>query len=377
MIKTNSKPKTKISNAQKQQIVSEVLKASLPKRRKNKSRDNNRGPNDKILSQVNKGQSFGKALMSDPTIRSFYECYMHPFTKIPARLPIFPVSISQLVRVTVKGTGITNAGGNGFVMCTVANSVVNDLGCLAVSTAADAPNSFTAGGTGVTIYNSSSSYTQALFTPNFQPQGWLTMRPVSAGLRVRNIDTTLNSSGTCYCFQNEPRQEAINGYGIPQITQRPYKEYTMADRKWHAVSRHITDSVDFNFQYFPSDNQSDQWCYITQGPSATLSIDDYWNIGIFISAISGYKFEWEYVAHFEIKGRNLDRVGSVMPKENATKGIISSMTKLRGQDNTTQDVAPTELEIPAVHKEANKSSGGILGSLGKALNFGEKVLDFF
>lgn len=298
-----------------------------------------KNPNDMILSNAKNYGMYRSMLMSDPNIASFQAVYEHPWSKRSARIPTFPVSESQLTRVFVLASGVCNSSGYGFALATVSNSITNDLPALAYSNGLGAPNQFQSAGTDVTQSTTNSEFGSDAFTNEDQREGWKVMRPVAAGLRVKYIGTNLNRSGLCYSVQNSPRALALDGFAVSEIIKRPYKLYNFSNYGWHAITRHINDTNDFKYQQYSGVN--DIWNYETDTASQ-ITMDDYWNLGIFIVAEPGAQFEIEYVAHFEIKGKNLHRTAVVNPNTAGIEQVVSKSTLLRQKDNTTPDYSPKE-----------------------------------
>ena len=78
-------------------------------------------------------QGIGKYLNSIPSVRRFGEIYINPFSKESARLPVWPVNDTYLIRTSVRAVGKTN--GNNYGSCSVwtTNGAVNDNAFLVYS----------------------------------------------------------------------------------------------------------------------------------------------------------------------------------------------------------------------------------------------------
>lgn len=301
----------------------------------------NRITNRQIIQNAPK-EGLYKSMMQDPTMAAFARVYTHPWSKLSARMPTFPVTSTQLTRVRVWASGVCNSNGYGFAVCSPGTAVAKDQACVRLSNGPAAPNTLdgTGAATDILVQFSDSEYTSATFL--YDPDiGWNCMRPVACGLRVRYVGTNLNKSGLVYTIQNEPRAAHVIGFDVNDIVQRPHKCYSFANTEWHGITRHITDSLDFRWQQFMGD--TGVWVYETDDNSQ-LTLDDYFNMGLLIKAEPGASFEVEFVGHYEIKGKNLHRTGVVPSNTAGLEKTVVNSTMIRQKDNTTPDyqVKPTD-----------------------------------
>jgi len=360
-----SKKNTNNNNNNNKKNNSIVEKRKKNNRMNNPKQNNskNQGRNDTVMNNAKKYGMYRSLVMSDPAIGAFQNVYEHPWSKQSARIPSFPVSESQLTRVRVWSNGVCNSAGIGFVVATVSNSVANDLPAVAISTGPGAPNYISAAGTDITQVTSDSEYDSSKFTNIDQKDGWDVIRPVAAGLRIKYIGTTLNKSGLCYAIQNSPRALALDGFAVNEIVKRPHKTYNFSNYGWHGVTRHINDTDDFLYQQY-SENQ--QWNYETDTTSQ-ITLDDYWNLAMLVVADPGAPFEVEYVAHFEIKGKNLHRTAVSRSNTAGLEQVVNKSTSVRHLDNTTPDYAPVQKLSSQTQESKPSYLGDILGGLGEGI----------
>jgi len=362
MSNSNNTPKKKITVQRKiQQQVEKKVKEELKKQTKNfaptkRQRSKNTLKNTNLIKMAPKVGMY-KALMSDPTMAAFANVYTHPWSKLSARMPTFPVTATQLTRVRVWAQGVCNAQGYGWAVASVAPSVCNDQQAVFATNGPQAPNNFL-GGTGADVgeYFSDSEYGSLTFQSDQKDNtGWNTMRPVAAGLRIKYTGTELNKSGLIYAIQNDPRATALDNYNVNNIVARPHKCYNFSNNEWHAITRHITDILDFQYQQYVG--QTGDWIYETNVASE-VTLDDYFNLGLLVVAQPGAPFEIEYVAHFEIKGKNLHRTAVVPSNTPGLEKTIVQPTMVRNKDNTTRDYSPVD------------NSGGSIGNMVKEVGLG-------
>lgn len=297
---------------------------------KNKPSGGNKG----ILQRANKVGLY-RAMMAEPSVQHYARVYSDPFCNLSARMPVWPIARTQLYRTKVLAKGVLNSNGYGYVLGTTINGITSDLACLACSTGPTAPDTINSGGPGVTQFTSDSPYQSVTFRNLDQPNGWNTARVVSAGIRVRYTGTVLNMSGNTYACENDPRDLALVGFLPTQITQRAYKEESFANTRWHCVTRMVNDVLDKEFQFLSNAN-SDNWAYETV-EDGQLTLDDFWNLGIYITGVAGASFECEFVGHYEVKGRNLNNVSTTTPNTTQFEKVTSGLMKLRVKDNKTPD----------------------------------------
>lgn len=273
---------------------------------------------------------YGGALRLSQAALDFGRVYSNPFELVPARLPVFPMVHSQLLRTYASATLLTNSNGYGWLYMCPAGGVSsngqatvysNGPGCSNVPSPYSPLND-----TGVA--QSNSQYTNADFDFG---TGSKQFRPVSVGIRVRYVGTNLEKAGVAYTAQLIDRASDVIGEGISFVQSVPgFKTFAVSNNSWHSQIRHITSLDDQLFQVF--DGSSNQWKYLV---NKLVSYDNQCNTAIWIKAEPNQSFEFQFTGHYEITGRNLHNLDSAMPDPPGVEHIVSSHEKRRFKDTTT------------------------------------------
>lgn len=369
--KTN--PFMNAQNSNKKQIVVIKKKNQKPKKKvlvdyntkKNKVRGTMRVSN--FGGQVKGAMSmgFGKYLNSIPSVSRFGEVYRDPFTKNSARLPVWPVNDTYLIRSTVRAVGKTN--GNNYGCCSIwsMNGAVNDNAFLVYSdgTAGDDFEPFQPG---MAQANSNSPFSISSFDfTDGENTNTHSARIVSVGIRVRYIGTNLNKGGRVVMGINPNRMNSIYPISLDDITRWPGFKDLPFDDKWHGLHRQIDLNEDFFYQaHDKTVNTGNGWCY---NNDVTATSQDAYNSMIIIVQSAGPEqpFEIEVVGHYEIIGRNLPNTSISVPHDNAVKMLVTGKKALDRQSSTT------DMIVPSGNNDSFFSKiGGALGDVGKELLFG-------
>jgi len=303
-------------------------KGSRRNKRRNKKSNRKGGKIGKISSYLNQDKELGQlaAAMMNP---------FHQSCK-GVRLKDASNSVTDTFFVKSNGRGSTNSNGNGWITISPALMVANDQLSIYVSEAQ--------AGSGDTMndkpvaYKSSSPYNTANFINTITNKGENAFRPIGVGIRVRNLSTVFQSSGVCYTIQTQPRITDLTGYDPTEIQKQQYKEYPYQNDKFHTVTRHITDPLDYNWQWLV-EGESESVLAIYEGGnnSSGQTLDNPFNLGIYIVTNSAQPFEWEIYAHYERKGPNLLVPGIAKPNSQGMSDLTYSMGKLRLMDPTVPD----------------------------------------
>jgi len=343
-------------------IVTKQQRSGANAVKKKNARKNNR--NNKItnnlISQQLKQNANNPLFRKNSGVRDFARVYTNPFTELGARIPVFPVEATQLICTKARGGGSTNGAGRGWVMLHTMHGVTNDTSCVKASTttSGDFPSAIDPNASSAL---SNSPYPTEIFFYTVGPQGvtgpQYMARPVAAGIRWRYTGTSLNLSGISTCCQVTPRNATPEGLTPSDMFAIPSKEYVF-DRKWRAVCRQITSHEDFLFQSV--DKNSGNWTY--ENDTTSLSLDSYYNLVADIFCEANVTFEWEAYWHFEIKGKNLQRIGTVQPDRPNVEKLLHKVTTARLMDKSTPDhQVPTGGVVSGIFKE------GVTGLLEKAV----------
>jgi hypothetical protein len=284
-------------------------------------------------------KGYGKTLMLHPSVARFAHVYSNPFVEQSARLPAFPLVNSQLTRVYASGKGVLNSNGNGYIAITPGPLIFNDKTSIAYTSGPTAPDGMSFGpATDISDAATNSEFATSDFVLEASNSN-KTFRPVAVGIRVRNIGTTLNSAGTCYCLQMNPKTPTDNllGFVVSDFKTYPgFKEYSFRDSKWHSLTRHITASEDMQYQGWNTD--ATLVTYSNNDLSTSpASFDNAGNMGIYMSANPNQPFEWEVVGHFEVIGPHLNRRSIARANSSGVEMVTNAFSAARHQDTVTPD----------------------------------------
>lgn len=317
-----------------------------------------------------KGGKVGKMsnhLSQDKELGNLANVMMNPFHQNAkgARLKDQSNSVTDTFFVKTKGTGATNSNGNGWITCTVGLMVANDLKSICFS------NSDGSSGDGMNVNGvyatSGSPFTSQRFLTGTDTNSENAFRPVGVGIRVRNLSTVFQSSGVCYTIQSVPRVKPLNTFTPVEIQKQAFKEYPYQNDNMHAVTRHITDPLDYCWQWLIlGESESILSIYEGGDQDSGESLDNPYNLGIYIVTNGAQKFEWEVYAHYERKGVELQNPGIAKPNQQGMADLTYSMGKLRLLDPTEPDHAvPTKTSS----KGGGWFDGAVKGILDKAWEF--------
>lgn len=301
-------------------------------KRSRKSKRNNNRSNGK----GGKVGEMSKFFNEDKELRSLASGLMNPFNKnsFGMRLKDSSNSVTDTFYVRTQGTGQTNAQGNGWVGCSPALMVANDLNSIFYSVVTSGDGMFDAG----KELASGSPFSKNKFLASYDDKTENAFRIVAVGIRVRNLSTVFQSSGRIFSAQSNPRITPLNGFTPVELTKILHKEYPYQNDNWHAVTRHLTDPLDYNFQWIV-EGESDSYLAIYEGGnnSSGQSLDNPTNLGMYISTNSPQPFEWEIMAHYERKGPNLQNPSIAKPNQQGMATLTYAMGKTRLMDSSIPD----------------------------------------
>jgi len=338
-----------------------------------KKSDNNTSPSSLNTWKSMLTQGIGKTLMMNPDVRNFLLVYTDPFRSIPARLPVWPTQICQLVRVVLNGQGTSGSDGTLFVMFSSSRAVMNDQPAVEVSKSTSAGVIFSSESTNYTVPG---PYDSTYFNPDLN--GGVNahaFRVVSSGCRVRFTGTAFNSGGKIRCVRNQPREIDLTGTTYNGCATIPgYKEYDLTNQ-WKCVTRQITDSLDYRYidwQAATDENNNFSGTYYVD--TNDLSYDDRLNIGILgKTAAPTQPFEFEISVHYEVIGQSLAQPSRVMPQTHKIETSTTALQNLSSIDSTTPDhnVGGTEaqlikkIDVGHAQSSTESSVGSTVGTLAK------------
>lgn len=314
--------KTKVKNKKQ----SKKNKAPIYAQMKLPSKLGNYG--GQLKSVVKRG--LGETLRMIPSTANFGRVYMNPFETYGARLPVLPIYATKMLRTTCSGSGILNQDGFGWIACSPAQGIGHDYPVVRYSNnSASPPHIEYTGSIGSAA--AKGPYTIPTFDANTENS--LAFRIVAAGVRVRNVGTTLNSAGTVVMGQTNPRFD-LTGYSIDDIkTIEGYKEGKFSDRSWHAVTRHVTTREDLDYQQ----NWNGVGGQFRTTPGGVTTNENNMYMGIMITGTPLQPFEWEFVGHYEVMGPNLEQRSLVPSDTTGVENIVSHASFMRHRDNYTPD----------------------------------------
>ena len=319
------------------------------KGRRRSKRNNNRSG-----GASNKGGEMSKHFAQDKELRLLAAGMMNPFNKQSTgmRLKDSSNSVTDTFYVKTNGTGQTNSNGLGWVGCSPALMVANDLDSINYSVSTSGDTMFVDG----KQITSGSPFTKSKFFNGIDNSGENAFRIVSVGIRVRNLSTVFQSSGRIYGVQSNPRIVPLNDYSPVDINKIPHKEYPYQNDDWHAVTRHITDPLDYDFQWI-IEGSSSSYLAIYEGGDVDSgeSLDNPLNLGMFIATNSAQPYEWEIVGHYERKGPNLQNPSIAKPNQQGMATLTYAMGKTRLMDSSIPD--------HSVPTKSPKGGGGIVDKI--------------
>lgn len=304
---------------------------------------------------------YGKTLSMYPSTQNFAKVYGDPFLKESARIPVFPIRASKMLRVMTGVSGVLNGTGVGFVTVKPAFCIINDKPSIFYSNAAASPPFLTTDNGTYAIGSgfAASPYTLSDFDYGVNGK---TFRIVAQAIRVRYVGTTLNAAGSCYCAQLSPEKD-LNGYTVDDIKrQMGWKEYVFSDRSWHSICRHITTTDDQDYQYW-NGNQGNFYYY---NGSGTPTKDNFPFYGMILTGTAGQPFEIEVCTHIELVAPSLDQLSVSTHDAQGVGTVIASYAKARNRDNTSTDHSVG----------TNKWSSILKAGIETATTIGKAVLPF-
>lgn len=316
-------------------------RAAIMDNKANNMRANNQSIGNQIANTMNaKNAVIQNSNAANNTISqsgaNFAKIYSDPFNRTLGNLPAMPAYPSQPIRVIASGFGSTNAAGNGWITITPAQMATNNIASIFYSI----PTSLDPIATGpLGTATSNSPYVSGDYT--LGTVFGKAMRIVALGLRVRYTGTMFNASGLCTCVQLAPSSYANNANGkiATDLRHFPgYKEYTFADNKWHAITRHIISTDDYMYQQY--DPTLGRFDYLATEGTGSGTPDSYASMAIYLSttlSAGPQPFEWEISAHYEIIGPNLPEAELHESNHRDIERITAAYGKERNKDNTTPD----------------------------------------
>lgn len=310
-------------------------------------------------------QGIGKYLNSIPSVRRFGEIYINPFSKESARLPVWPVNDTYLIRTSVRAVGKTN--GNNYGSCSVwsTNGAVNDNAFLVYSDGT-AGDDFEPTQPGMQLANSNSPFEMNSF--NFtdgENTNTHAVRPVSIGIRVRYIGTNLDKGGRVVMGINPNRMNSVYPISLNDVTRWTGFKDLPFDSRWHGLHRQIDLNEDFLYQaHDKTIDSGNGWCY---NNDVSMNSQDAYNSMIIIvqSASPSQPFEIEVVGHYEVIGRNLPNTSVSVPHDNAVKSLVTTK-KLHDRKSSSTDMLPEPTQTSSFFSKI----GGIAEEVGKEMLIG-------
>lgn len=277
-------------------------------------------------------RGYGATLKMYPSTQLFARVYGDPFLKDSARLPVFPIRATKMVRVMTSASGVLNDTGVGFVTVIPASCIINNAVSVYYSNQGSSPPFFT---TDSGTYTIGSAYAASPYAANdfWKGDQGKVQRIVAQAIRVRYVGTTLNAAGSCYCAQASPEKSIVT-YGIDDIKrQMGWKEFVFSDRGWHSICRHITTQDDLEYQYL--EKESGLWKYDNGNPTYTKDNLAYY--GMIMTGVPGQPFEIEVCTHVELVAPSLDQTRVSMQDSQGVSHVVASYAKSRNKDNTSVD----------------------------------------
>ena len=320
-----------------------------------------RGKNGKI-------GKMSRHIQQDKELGHLMAGMMNPFIREAKGMRLKDSSLSPTDTFTIftKGTLTTNSNGYGWIGVSPGTYSCNDVKSIYYSSISlpsgdlmyDRPEEVTSG--------SPFSTNTFLYSQNPNAQ-YNSFRIVSLGIRIRNLSTKYQMSGRCYCVQATPRLHSLNNADVDSITKMPFKEYPIANDGMHAVTRHITDQLDYQFQNVVQTDGGFMSVYEDANNFANESLDNPFNLGIYIVTQGACAFEWEIFGHYERKGPNLQNPSIPRPNQQGMSDLVYSMGALRLQDSTTPDHTVPKKGGPGVGKIIEKGATIVTGKqIGRA-----------
>lgn len=260
-----------------------------------------------------------------------------PFSIKQTDLPHMPLLAHQSIRNYASGTFYTNAAGFGSITVHPDYCVSNDQTFAVTASSATSPNTVVSSGIAPALqFTMNGPYPQSAY--QLGTEYGLQFRIVSLGIRIRYMGSVVNAAGTCYTIEMEPKastdSDPFAGFEVKDIKAAPtWKEYSIMNGTWHAVTRHILSTKDFDYKGLNTGTGQIQYAELFA--TSTTSLDQCSNIAIAIQCTDSQPFEFEVVCHFEVVGDGLPTRTVVSDQSKHVAKINSNLRKVQAADNTT------------------------------------------
>lgn len=299
--------------------------------------------NNTIFSkpQYSARKDFGNAFSLTEWERMEIARYTHamadPFSIKQTDLPHMPLLAHQSIRNYASGTFYTNAAGFGSITVHPDYCVSNDQTFAVTASSATSPNTVVSSGIAPALqFTMNGPYPQSAY--QLGTEYGLQFRIVSLGIRIRYMGSVVNAAGTCYTIEMEPKastdSDPFAGFEVKDIKAAPtWKEYSIMNGTWHAVTRHILSTKDFDYKGLNTGTGQIQYAELFA--TSTTSLDQCSNIAIAIQCTDSQPFEFEVVCHFEVVGDGLPTRTVVSDQSKHVAKINSNLRKVQAADNTT------------------------------------------
>jgi hypothetical protein len=270
-------------------------------------------------------------------IARYAQAMADPFSIKQTDLPHMPLLSHQSIRNYASGTFYTNDTGFGSITVHPDYCVSNDQTFAVTASSATSPSSVVSAGTSPALqFQMNGPYDQATY--QLGTEYGLQYRIVSLGIRIRYQGPVVEAAGTCYTIEMEPKASTdanpFAGFLISDIKAAPtWKEYSVMNGSWHAVTRHILSNKDFDYKGWNSVNGNMQYAELFS--TTTDSLDQCSNIAIAIQGFGSQPFEFEVVCHFEVVGDGLPTRTVTSDQSKYVQKLSSNMRKVQAADNTT------------------------------------------
>lgn len=250
----------------------------MNKKKGKASQKNNKAPKPK--AQVSRN----RVVQIHPCSRMFLSAVVEPFGHHEeVCLPVGEALSSQKIRCFARG--VLSVGLNGVGWLAVNAPFINSWGSLNYTTSAYTGSQATPiANSGIGISNSFLIGSPVTTTP----QTWAARHVVTA-LRIRYVGTELNRGGQTLAWID---REDDNVVGMPydDIANRPLINTKAVDRKWHVLKYVENAPLMGEFQQFRT---------VLGAKHRNTAADDWRNMVIFVTGVTGNQFEWEVVSYQE------------------------------------------------------------------------------
>lgn len=291
----------------------------------------------------------------------------------PVCIPDTHVVPSKKLTLIIRGSGSTGTNNLGFILAnpfhTANDSLLTTTGSLAFATVAYSNGSVPVAGVysaanvttpnGVNVYPLVSA-PYALANYDQAPDGsqnatavGAQSRVVGAGLRLRYAGTNLNKGGTALILRRDDG-ETFDDFNWDALAARSNTKVVPYSEKWHEVSYVPVQPNDYDYcrnGIFGTDGHPDA----ISTPNITYAMARH-HIGIAVkSAAPSQPFDWEYIAHIEFLGKNVNGISQ-------SHSDIVGMSQVRNViASTTAQVQPSgpglfNTLVNALHSEAIKNA---------------------